>query len=45
MLVPLGLVAILIGGALLLATAAIYWFGRGRIRATKGGFSTAPGRG
>ena len=44
-LVPLGLVAILMGGALLLVTAAIYLFGRHRIRSAEGGFSTAPGGG
>ena len=44
-LVPLGLVAILVGGALLLLTAAIYLFGRKRIRITEAGLSTVPGRG
>src|SRR4030081_3998324 len=38
-LVPLGLVSILIGIALLLATTAIYIFGRNRIRTTPEGFS------
>jgi RsiW-degrading membrane proteinase PrsW (M82 family) len=40
-LVPLGLVSILIGIALLLATTAIYIFGRNRIRTTAEGFSSA----
>lgn len=40
-LVPLGLVSILIGIALLLATTAIYIFGRNRIRTTAQGFSSA----
>jgi len=44
-LVPLGLVSILIGLALLVATTAIYIFGRNRIRTTPEGFSSAPGRG
>jgi protease PrsW len=44
-LVPIGRVSILIGGALLVVTTAIYVFGRNRIRATEAGFSSAPGRG
>jgi hypothetical protein len=40
-LVPLGLVSILIGIALLLATTAIYIFGRNRIRTAPEGFSSA----
>jgi hypothetical protein len=40
-LVPLGLVSILIGIALLVATTAIYIFGRNRIRTTPEGFSSA----
>ena len=43
-LVPLGLVSILIGIALLLATTAIYIFGRNRIRTTPEGFSSASGQ-
>jgi hypothetical protein len=41
-LVPLGLTSILIGLALLLATTAIYIFGRNRIRSSAEGFSSAP---
>src|SRR5229473_3601827 len=44
-LVPIGLVSILIGSALLVATTAIYVFGRNRIRTTSQGFSSAPGQG
>jgi hypothetical protein len=44
-LVPLGLVSILIGSALLVVTAAIYVLGRNRIRTTAQGFSSAPGQG
>lgn len=44
-LVPIGLVSMLVGGGLLLMTTAIYVFGRNRMRATGGGFSSAPGRG
>jgi protease PrsW len=43
-LVPIGLTSILIGGALLLVTAAIYIHGRNRIRTAASGFSSAPGR-
>jgi small-conductance mechanosensitive channel len=43
-LVPLGLVSILIGLALLVATTAIYVFGRNRIRSTPEGFSSASGQ-
>ena len=43
-LVPLGLVSILIGLALLVATTAIYVFGRNRIRTTSQGFSSMPGQ-
>jgi RsiW-degrading membrane proteinase PrsW (M82 family) len=42
-LVPIGLVSILIGSALLLATTAIYVLGRNRIRTTASGFSSASG--
>ena len=42
-LVPLGLTAILIGIALLVVTAAIYFLGRNRMRTTAQGFSSAPG--
>src|ERR1700704_449057 len=44
-LVPVGLMSILIGSALLVATTAIYILGRNRIRTTSQGFSSAPGRG
>jgi RsiW-degrading membrane proteinase PrsW (M82 family) len=44
-LVPIGLVSILIGGALLVVTTAIFIFGRNRIRATEGGLSSVPGQG
>src|SRR5882724_5326607 len=44
-LVPIGLVSILIGSALLVATTAIYILGRNRMRTTSEGFSSAPGRG
>jgi protease PrsW len=43
-LVPIGLTSILIGGALLLVTAAIYIHGRNRIHTAASGFSSAPGR-
>jgi RsiW-degrading membrane proteinase PrsW (M82 family) len=43
-LVPIGLTSILIGGALLLVTAAIYIHGRNRIRTAASGFSSAPGQ-
>src|SRR5690349_15234854 len=41
-LIPLGLTTILIGIALLVATTAIYVFGRNRIRTSSEGFSSAP---
>ena len=41
-LVPIGLISILIGIALLVATTAVYIFGRNRMRATSDGFSSAP---
>jgi hypothetical protein len=44
-LVPIGMVSILIGTALLVVTTAIYVFGRNRIRTTSQGFSSAPGQG
>lgn len=43
-LVPLGLVSILIGLGLLVATTAIYIFGRNRIRTAPEGFSSASGQ-
>jgi protease PrsW len=43
-LVPIGLVSILIGSALLVATTAIYILGRNRIRTTASGFSSASGQ-
>ncbi len=44
-LIPIGLTSILIGFALLVATTAVYVFGRNRIRTTSEGFSSAPGQG
>src|ERR1700730_8572101 len=44
-IVPIGLVSILIGSALLVVTTAIYVLGRNRIRTTPQGFSSAPGQG
>ena len=44
-LIPLGLTSILIGIALLVATTAVYIFGRNRMRTTSEGFSSAPGGG
>ena len=43
-LVPIGLVSILIGSALLVATTAIYILGRNRIRTTASGFSSVSGQ-
>jgi protease PrsW len=43
-LVPLGLLSILIGTALLIATTAIYILGRNRMRTTPQGFSSASGQ-
>jgi hypothetical protein len=45
LLIPLGLTSILIGLGLLLATSAVYVFGRNRIRRTSDGFSSASGQG
>src|SRR3954447_13530699 len=45
LLIPLGLTSILIGLGLLLATSAVYVFGRNRIRTSSEGFSSAPGPG
>jgi protease PrsW len=42
LLIPLGATSILIGLALLLATTAVYVFGRNRIRTSSDGFSSAP---
>jgi protease PrsW len=44
-LVPIALASILVGIALLVATTAVYIFGRNRMRTTSEGFSSAPGRG
>ena len=44
-LVPVGLVSILTGIALLVVTTAIYVLGRNRIRGTSQGFSSASGQG
>jgi hypothetical protein len=43
-LVPIGLVSILIGAALLVITTAIYFLGRNRMRTTSEGFWSAPGQ-
>jgi protease PrsW len=43
-LVPIGLTSILIGSALLVATTAIYFLGRNRMRGPASGFSSASGR-
>jgi RsiW-degrading membrane proteinase PrsW (M82 family) len=44
-LIPIGLVSILIGTALLAATTAIYILGRNRMRIILNSFSSAPGHG
>ncbi len=44
-LVPIGLIAILIGAALLVATSAVYILGRNRMRETAEGFSSVPNQG
>jgi protease PrsW len=44
-LIPVGLVSIAIGIALLVVTTAIYILGRNRMRTTSQDFSSAPGRG
>src|ERR1700748_2256861 len=44
-LIPIGLVSIVIGIALLVVTSAIYILGRNRMRQTSQGFSSAPGQG
>jgi len=44
-LIPVGLVSIAIGVALLVVTTAIYILGRNRMRTTSRDFSSAPGRG
>jgi protease PrsW len=44
-LIPLALTSILIGIALLVATMAVYIFGRNRMRTSSEGFSSAPGGG
>src|SRR4029077_9357976 len=43
-LVPIGLVSIVVGIALLVVTTAVYILGRERLRAHSQGFSSAPGR-
>jgi Tfp pilus assembly protein PilW len=40
-----GLIAILIGVALLIATTGVYFLGRNRMRASSDGFSSIPERG
>jgi len=44
-LVPIGLLSILIGFALLVVTTAVYILGRDRIRTSASGFSSVPGSG
>jgi small-conductance mechanosensitive channel len=44
-LVPIGLVSILVGSALLVVTTAIYFLGRNRIRTAASGFSSMSGQG
>jgi RsiW-degrading membrane proteinase PrsW (M82 family) len=44
-LVPIGLASIVLGGALLVVTTAVYVLGRNRIRTSAEGFSSAPGGG
>lgn len=44
-LVPIGLVSIVIGIALLVVTTAVYFLGRDRMRTVSQGFSSVPGRG
>jgi protease PrsW len=44
-LVPIGLVSIVIGIALLVVTTAVYFLGRDRMRTGSQGFSSVPGRG
>jgi len=44
-LIPIGLVTITIGIALLVVTSAVYILGRNRMRGTSQGFSSAPGQG
>src|ERR1700738_4826503 len=44
-LVPIGLMSILVGCALLVATTAVYILGRNRMRTASQGFFSAPGQG
>jgi hypothetical protein len=44
-LIPIGLVTIMIGIALLVVTTAVYVLGRNRMRGTSQGFSSASGQG
>ena len=44
-LIPIGLIAILLGCALLLVTTGVYFFGRNRMRTAAEGFSSVAGRG
>jgi protease PrsW len=44
-LVPIGLVSIVVGIALLVVTTAVYILGRDRMRTNSQGFSSVPGRG
>jgi hypothetical protein len=43
-LIPVGLVSILVGIALLVVTTTIYFLGRDRMRTTAQGFSSASNR-
>jgi RsiW-degrading membrane proteinase PrsW (M82 family) len=43
-LIPVGLISILVGIALLVVTTTIYFLGRDRMRTTSQGFSSAPNR-
>ena len=43
LLVPIGLAAILLGGALLVVTTAVYILGRNRMRTSAQGFSSGGG--
>jgi len=42
-LVPIGLIAMVLGGGLLIVTTAIYILGRNRMRVTAEGFSSGSG--
>jgi protease PrsW len=44
-LIPVGLASIMLGSALLIATTAVYFLSRNRMRAAAQAFSSAPGQG